>query len=155
MVVPTISLEAYCTGQLSSPDSPPPPSPPQPSRPGTNVDPLVPALEKIWADSLGQSLADFNFRWGGQRVGCWAMAVGMGRAGEARMGTQTRQHVGCGQSLAVVRPPSATLQLSQHAPHTHATPDPDLSCRTVTSKFNELVYQYPIRIPERYSLVIR
>jgi predicted unusual protein kinase regulating ubiquinone biosynthesis (AarF/ABC1/UbiB family) len=25
----------------------------------------------------------------------------------------------------------------------------------VTSKFNELVYQYPIRIPERYSLVIR
>ena len=27
--------------------------------------------------------------------------------------------------------------------------------RTVTSKFNELVYQYPIRIPERYSLVIR
>ncbi|PRW32613.1 putative aarF domain-containing kinase chloroplastic isoform A [Chlorella sorokiniana] len=55
---------------------------------GTNVDPLVPALEKIWADSMGQSLADFNFR-------------------------------------------------------------------TVTSKFNELVYQYPIRIPERYSLVIR
>ena len=50
--------------------------------------PLVPALEKIWADSLGQSLADFNFR-------------------------------------------------------------------TVTSRFNELVYQYPIRIPERYSLVIR
>ncbi len=28
-------------------------------------------------------------------------------------------------------------------------------CSTVTSKFNELVYQYPIRIPERYSLVIR
>lgn len=27
--------------------------------------------------------------------------------------------------------------------------------RTVTQKFNELVYQYPIRIPERYSLVIR
>jgi predicted unusual protein kinase regulating ubiquinone biosynthesis (AarF/ABC1/UbiB family) len=27
--------------------------------------------------------------------------------------------------------------------------------RSVTSKFNELVYQYPIRIPERYSLVIR
>lgn len=25
----------------------------------------------------------------------------------------------------------------------------------MTSKFNELVYQYPIRIPERYSLVIR
>ncbi len=48
----------------------------------------MPALEKIWADSKGQSMADFNFR-------------------------------------------------------------------TVTSKFNELVYQYPIRIPERYSLVIR
>jgi len=48
----------------------------------------VPALENIWADSLGQSMAAFNFR-------------------------------------------------------------------TVTSKFNELVYQYPIRIPERYSLVIR
>lgn len=25
----------------------------------------------------------------------------------------------------------------------------------VTSKFNKLVYQYPVRIPERYSLVIR
>lgn len=56
--------------------------------PGTDITPIVPALEKIWADSLGQSMAAFNFR-------------------------------------------------------------------TVTSKFNELVYQYPIRIPERYSLVIR
>eukprot|EP00878_Enallax_costatus_P012227 GHUV01012770.1.p1 GENE.GHUV01012770.1~~GHUV01012770.1.p1 ORF type:complete len:441 (+),score=154.57 GHUV01012770.1:704-2026(+) len=56
--------------------------------PGTDITPIVPALEKIWRDSKGQSLADFNFR-------------------------------------------------------------------TVTSKFNELVYQYPIRIPERYSLVIR
>jgi hypothetical protein len=55
---------------------------------GTDVEPIIPALENIWSDSLGQSLADFNFR-------------------------------------------------------------------TVTSKFNELVYQYPIRIPERYSLVIR
>lgn len=55
---------------------------------GTDISPIVPALEKIWRDSKGQSLADFNFR-------------------------------------------------------------------TVTSKFNELVYQYPIRIPERYSLVIR
>lgn len=55
---------------------------------GTDITPIVPALEKIWRDSKGQSLADFNFR-------------------------------------------------------------------TVTSKFNELVYQYPIRIPERYSLVIR
>ena len=27
--------------------------------------------------------------------------------------------------------------------------------RTVTSAFNELVYEYPIRIPERFSLVIR
>ncbi|KAI8476243.1 MAG: ABC1 family-domain-containing protein [Monoraphidium minutum] len=56
--------------------------------PGTDITPIVPALENIWRDSRGQSLADFNFR-------------------------------------------------------------------TVTSKFNELVYQYPIRIPERYSLVIR
>ncbi len=56
--------------------------------PGTDVTPIVPALEKIWADSMGKSLDDFNFR-------------------------------------------------------------------TVTSKFNELVYEYPIRIPERYSLVIR
>lgn len=55
---------------------------------GTDVTPIVPALEKIWAAALGQSLADFNFR-------------------------------------------------------------------TVTSKFNELVFNYPIRIPERYSLVIR
>ena len=56
--------------------------------PGTDIAPIVPALESIWADSLGRSLADFNFR-------------------------------------------------------------------TVTSKFNELVYQHPIRIPERYALVIR
>ncbi|CAG9466897.1 unnamed protein product [Pedinophyceae sp. YPF-701] len=56
--------------------------------PGTDTRPLTPALEKIWKDSMGQSLEDFNFR-------------------------------------------------------------------TVTGKFNELVYQYPIRIPERYSLVIR
>ena len=27
--------------------------------------------------------------------------------------------------------------------------------RTVTDKFNKLVYRYPIRIPERYALVIR
>ena len=51
-------------------------------------DTFVPALETIWKDSLGQSMADFNFR-------------------------------------------------------------------TVTSKFNQLVYQFPIRIPERYALVIR
>eukprot|EP00798_Chlamydomonas_sp_ICE-L_P012595 gene12595-15821_t len=55
---------------------------------GTDTGPLTPALEKIWSDSKGQSMTEFNFR-------------------------------------------------------------------TVTSKFNELVYQYPIRIPERYSLVIR
>lgn len=48
----------------------------------------MPALERIWADSMGKSMADFNFR-------------------------------------------------------------------TVTTKFNELVYQYPIRVPERYALVIR
>ena len=35
---------------------------PGPLRAGTDVSPIVPALEKIWADSLGQSLADFNFR---------------------------------------------------------------------------------------------
>ena len=55
---------------------------------GTDINPIVPALENIWSDSKGQSMASFNFR-------------------------------------------------------------------TVTSRFNELVYQYPIRIPERYSLVIR
>jgi len=31
----------------------------------------------------------------------------------------------------------------------------EFNFRNVTSKFNELVYQYPIRIPERFSLVIR
>jgi predicted unusual protein kinase regulating ubiquinone biosynthesis (AarF/ABC1/UbiB family) len=31
----------------------------------------------------------------------------------------------------------------------------DFNFRTVTSKFNKLVYQFPIRIPERYALVIR
>eukprot|EP00884_Botryococcus_braunii_P017323 jgi/Botrbrau1/4274/Bobra.0390s0014.1 len=56
--------------------------------PGTDITPIVPALENIWKDSLGQSIYDFNFR-------------------------------------------------------------------SVTSKFNDLVFQYPIRIPERYALVIR
>ncbi|KAJ4969121.1 hypothetical protein NE237_015822 [Protea cynaroides] len=30
----------------------------------------------------------------------------------------------------------------------------DFNFRSVTGKFNKLVYQYPIRIPERFSLVI-
>ena len=56
--------------------------------PGTDVTPIVPALQDIWQDARTASLANFNFR-------------------------------------------------------------------TVTSSFNKLVYQYPIRIPERFSLVIR
>ncbi|XP_057814271.2 protein ACTIVITY OF BC1 COMPLEX KINASE 1, chloroplastic [Cryptomeria japonica] len=56
--------------------------------PGTDVAPIVPALEAIWQNSVGKGLSDFNFR-------------------------------------------------------------------SVTEKFNKLVYQYPIRIPERFSLVIR
>ncbi|KAL8264046.1 hypothetical protein R6Q59_022176 [Mikania micrantha] len=55
---------------------------------GTDVSPIIPALEAIWQNSAGKGLADFNFR-------------------------------------------------------------------SVTGKFNQLVYQYPIRIPERFSLVIR
>ncbi|OVA16356.1 Protein kinase domain [Macleaya cordata] len=55
---------------------------------GTDVAPIVPALEAIWQNSSGKGLSDFNFR-------------------------------------------------------------------SVTGKFNQLVYQYPIRIPERFSLVIR
>lgn len=56
--------------------------------PGTDLTPIIPALEKIWKDSRGKALSDFNFR-------------------------------------------------------------------SVTTKFNELVFKYPIRVPERYSLVIR
>ena len=56
--------------------------------PGTDLAPIVPALENIWSDARTRSLANFNFR-------------------------------------------------------------------SVTSAFNALVYQYPIRIPERFSLVIR
>ncbi|XP_038712274.1 protein ACTIVITY OF BC1 COMPLEX KINASE 1, chloroplastic-like [Tripterygium wilfordii] len=56
--------------------------------PGTDVSPIIPALEAIWQNSVGKGLADFNFR-------------------------------------------------------------------IVTGKFNQLVYNYPIRIPERFSLVIR
>lgn len=55
---------------------------------GTDVSPIIPALEAIWQNSAGKGLADFNFR-------------------------------------------------------------------IVTGKFNQLVYNYPIRIPERFSLVIR
>lgn len=56
--------------------------------PGTDLAPIVPALENIWSDARTRSLSNFNFR-------------------------------------------------------------------SVTSSFNALVYQYPIRIPERFSLVIR
>ncbi|KAK7377314.1 hypothetical protein VNO80_02737 [Phaseolus coccineus] len=56
--------------------------------PGTDVNPIIPALEAIWQNSAGKGLSDFNFR-------------------------------------------------------------------SVTGKFNQLVYNYPIRIPERFSLVIR
>jgi len=31
----------------------------------------------------------------------------------------------------------------------------DFNFRTVTARFNQLVYQFPIRVPERFSLVIR
>ncbi|KAJ8758674.1 hypothetical protein K2173_000395 [Erythroxylum novogranatense] len=55
---------------------------------GTDVSPIIPALEAIWQNSAGKGLSDFNFR-------------------------------------------------------------------SVTGKFNQLVYNYPIRIPERFSLVIR
>ncbi|XP_039776605.1 protein ACTIVITY OF BC1 COMPLEX KINASE 1, chloroplastic-like isoform X2 [Panicum virgatum] len=55
---------------------------------GTDVAPIIPALEAIWQNSAGKGLADFNFR-------------------------------------------------------------------SVTGKFNQLVYNFPIRIPERFSLVIR
>ncbi|KAL0324062.1 UNVERIFIED_CONTAM: protein ACTIVITY OF BC1 COMPLEX kinase, chloroplastic [Sesamum calycinum] len=55
---------------------------------GTDVAPIIPALEAIWQNSVGKGLSDFNFR-------------------------------------------------------------------SVTGKFNQLVYNYPIRIPERFSLVIR
>eukprot|EP00268_Persea_americana_P030528 TRINITY_DN2954_c0_g2_i3.p1 TRINITY_DN2954_c0_g2~~TRINITY_DN2954_c0_g2_i3.p1 ORF type:complete len:336 (+),score=44.42 TRINITY_DN2954_c0_g2_i3:376-1383(+) len=55
---------------------------------GTDVSPIIPALEAIWQNSSRKGVADFNFR-------------------------------------------------------------------SVTGKFNQLVYQYPIRIPERFSLVIR
>ncbi|CAH9138320.1 unnamed protein product [Cuscuta epithymum] len=55
---------------------------------GTDVSPIIPALEAIWQNSLEKGLSDFNFR-------------------------------------------------------------------SVTGKFNQLVYNYPIRIPERFSLVIR
>lgn len=57
-------------------------------RPGTDVSEIVPAMELIWADSMGKSIRDFNFR-------------------------------------------------------------------TVTSKFSKLVYQFPMRVPERFSLVFR
>ncbi|KAL2896809.1 Protein ACTIVITY OF BC1 COMPLEX KINASE 1 chloroplastic [Bienertia sinuspersici] len=55
---------------------------------GTDVSPIVPALEAIWQNSLEKGVSEFNFR-------------------------------------------------------------------SVTGKFNQLVYNYPIRIPERFSLVIR
>ncbi|KAJ4763871.1 Protein kinase superfamily protein [Rhynchospora pubera] len=55
---------------------------------GTDVAPIIPALEAIWQNSVGKGLSDFNFR-------------------------------------------------------------------SVTGKFNQLVYNFPIRIPERFSLVIR
>ena len=54
-------LEPLPSLDLSSSAAPSPHPCPLPPA-GTNVAPLVPALEKIWADSMGPSLADFNFR---------------------------------------------------------------------------------------------
>ncbi|KAB2629478.1 aarF domain-containing protein kinase [Pyrus ussuriensis x Pyrus communis] len=69
--------------------------------PGTDVSPIVPALESIWQNSVGKGLSDFNFR---SVTGLFLTCTIAGSA---------------------------------------------------VGKFNQLVYNYPIRIPERFSLVIR
>lgn len=59
----------------------------------------------------------------------------------------------CPQSTALTPAmPCSSCTTRPSTSHRHLSRTSKL---TVTSKFNELVYQYPIRIPERYSLVIR
>ena len=48
------SLRVNCATMVQ-PDVTPPPA-------GTDITPIVPALENIWADSKGQRMSDFNFR---------------------------------------------------------------------------------------------
>jgi hypothetical protein len=108
--------------------------------PGTDIRPIVPALEKIWRDSRGQSLAEFNFRSGeslGVSLGQVAVFLPLLASGGPR---QLPPHQRCPPPKKHSQPP---------------LPPPSPTQPTVTSRFNELVYQYPIRIPERYSLVIR
>jgi hypothetical protein len=124
---------------------------------GTNVQPLVPALEKIWADSLGQSLADFNFRCGVvllplllAAVAALLLVVSRQPAGSPSKCTGQLGWGGCCTEQI-----TCCLKLEAHQLWSSTPAMVPPPCRTVTSKFNELVYQYPIRIPERYSLVIR
>ena len=93
---------------------------------------------------------------------CWAEKGQKGRGREA---------VGCHPRTKHHHQTNITTKPTQHqhqTPHQHQTHHPTNPHQpinppnhfkqqnsTVTSKFNELVYQYPIRIPERYSLVIR
>ena len=85
----------------------------------------------------------------------WGRAWRTSTSGGWWLGVGGRGGVGSNRlALGVLRDAVADPPLPQaHTrPCTNTHPH---TCRTVTSKFNQLVYQYPIRIPERYSLVIR
>lgn len=47
---------------------------------GTDVSPIVPALESIWQNSVGKGLADFNFRsvTGKLHVSCFIYLITLG-----------------------------------------------------------------------------
>lgn len=103
---------------------------------GTDITPIVPALEKIWRDSKGQSLADFNFRTVTSKFNELVYQYPIRCASCA----------GCAATLQCV----ATRSMSScfH-------PDlPACSCHTALM-LSLCCCVYPCSIPERYSLVIR
>ncbi|KAJ8442785.1 hypothetical protein Cgig2_016251 [Carnegiea gigantea] len=89
---------------------------------GTDVSPIVPALEAIWQNSLEKGLSEFNFR----------SVTGLG----------FRRALAGGGGTVVVDRGWVVDGGGRWSP-------------PILGKFNQLVYNYPIRIPERFSLVIR
>jgi hypothetical protein len=114
---------------------------------GTDIKPIVPALEKIWADSKGQASARPQPAptRSPQAAACVRASTRAPSCRDAGARSGAAHHL-IAQSL-----PQSSLHHVMNPSQSLA----DFNFRTVTSKFNELVYQYPIRIPERYSLVIR
>jgi hypothetical protein len=96
--------------------------------PGTDISPIVPALENIWkARQINEIMSGLN--------AVWLVVQGF---------------LTPGTDISPIVPALENIWKDSLGQSIY-----DFNFRSVTSKFNDLVYQYPIRIPERYALVIR